>query len=118
MLKEKFNKAKDYIKEHKVEISLAVAGTGLVIMGCKLNHKTKILNSIDIRLGKVTSVAKRSIDREIKRVIFEIDELKESISRLDDTININKFSRIPERQARIEELTIQLKELYLEKNKI
>lgn len=108
MLKEKFNKTKEYIKDHKVEIGLVIAGTGTIFLGYKLNT----------RLGKVTAVAKRSIDREIKRAVFEIEELKNSIARLDDTIKINKYCRIPERQARIEELTIQLEELYLEKNKI
>lgn len=52
------------------------------------------------------------------KVTFEIAELKESIDRLDPTIEINKFSRIPERKARIEELTIQLADLYLDRDKL
>lgn len=66
MLKEKFNKTKEYIKDHKVEIGLVIAGTGTIFLGYKLNT----------RLGKVTAVAKRSIDREIKRAVFEIEEFK------------------------------------------
>ena len=47
-----------------------------------------------------------------------MDELKDSIDRLDPNVNINKYYRIPERKARIEELIIQKTKVYEDLEKI
>lgn len=115
MLKEKFDKTMEFVKEHKAEILLTATTGTLLVVGYK--NKEEIIELAN-KLTNVTDIAKRSITREISRVTFEIAELKESIDRLDPTIEINKFSRIPERKARIEELTIQLADLYLDRDKL
>lgn len=115
MLKKKFDKTMEFVKEHKSEILLTATTGTLLVVGYK--NKEEIIELAN-KLTNVTDIAKRSITREISRVTFEIAELKESIDRLDPTIEINKFSRIPERKARIEELTIQLADLYLDRDKL
>ena len=67
---------------------------------------------------KVKSVAENSLERELSRINFEMDELKDSIDRLDPNVNINKYYRIPERKARIEELIIQKTKVYEDLKKI
>ena len=105
MLKEKITTTKDFIKEHKNEICLSIVSIGVIgVIGYK-NRET--INKLTSKLTKVTKVAKDSLERELSRIDFDIEELQNSIDRLDPTININKFHRIPERQARIEELLIQ-----------
>ena len=47
--------------------------------------------------------------------MFEIQDIYDSIERLDDTKPINKFHKIPRRLARIEELKNDL--LYIQKEK-
>ena len=112
MLKEKVKKSMEYVKTHKAEIVIGVATTGALIY---LGYSYKDVCS---KFVKVKSVAKNSLERELSRINFEIDELKDSIDRLDANVNINKYCRIPERNARIEELIIQKTEVYKELEKI
>lgn len=104
MLKE----AKKFVKDHKYEI---VFGTGFVIVGAAL-----ICCKQDI--VKLAEIALNSLDREERRVKFEIQDIWESIERLDDTKPINKFHKIPKRLARIEELQVDLLHIQKEKDKV
>ena len=72
-----------------------------------------ILNLLKLRVFQ-----KNSLERELSRINFEIYELKDSIDRLDANVNINKYYRIPERNARIEELIIQKAKVYEDLEKI
>ena len=100
-----FKEAKDFIKKHKYEIIL---GTGLVITGTVLIYYKQ-------DISKLTEIALNSLDREERRIVFEIQDIYDSIERLDDTKPINKFHKIPRRLARIEELKNDL--LYIQKEK-
>lgn len=112
MLKEKAKKSMEYVRTHKAEIVIGVVTTGALIY---LGYNYKDVSS---KLVKVKSVAKNSLERELRRIDFEIDELKDSIDRLDPSININKYCRIPERNARIEELIIEKTNIYEDLEKI
>ena len=112
MLKEKVKKSMEYVKTHKAEIVIGVATTGaLLYLGCNDKDASSELN-------KVTRIARNSLKRELSRINFEMDELKDSIDRLDPNVNINKYYRIPERKARIEELIIQKTKVYEDLEKI
>lgn len=112
MLKGKIKKSMEYVRTHKAEIAIGIATTGALLY---LGYSYKDVSS---RLSKVKSVAKNSLERELGRIDFEIDELKASIDRLDENININKYCRIPERKARIEELIIEKTNIYKDLDKI
>ena len=112
MLKEKVKKSMEYVKTHKAEIVIGVATTGALLY---LGYNCKDVSS---ELNKVTRIARNSLKRELSRINFEMDELKDSIDRLDPNVNINKYYRIPERKARIEELIIQKTKVYEDLEKI
>ena len=115
MIKEKFDKTVSFVKEHKVEI-LCTATTGaLLIVGYK--NREEIINLTE-RLLNVTDIAKRSIEREVSRITFEIDELLASIERLDPSIPINKNYTIPTREARVAELRTQLAEILVDRDRL
>ena len=98
MLKEQYGKVKTFVEDHKLELAL---GVGLVITA----------TSVVICKGQITDLAKIALDslqREERRIEFEMQELIESIDRLKQDAPINKFDRIPRRLARIEELKVDL----------
>ena len=99
MLKE----TRNFVKEHKYEI---IFGTGFVIVGAALIYCKQ-------DISKLTEIALNSLDREERRIKFEIQDIWDSIERLDDTKPINEFHKIPKRLARIEELEVDL--LYIQK---
>ena len=108
MLKEKFEKAKNFVKEHKSQLLLgttSVISIALVI----LEEKSK---------EQCIEIGGRSLDREEKRILFEIKELEESIERLDKDAPINKFDRIPRKKARINELNLEYEEVQKDKELI
>ena len=98
MFKEKCEKVKTFVKDHKYEIIL---GTGLVITGITIKYCKKDI--VDL-----VKIAMDSLLREERRIEFELKELYESIERLDKDAPINKFDIIPERLARMEELEMDL----------
>ena len=108
MLKEKFENTKNYVVEHKKEISCAIIGGAIVgVLGYK--HYNDII--------KLKNIAKRSLERELNRNNIEIKKLEDSIARLKpSTININY--RIPERMKRIEELKLYNEEILKDKNSL
>ena len=108
MFKEKCEKVKTFVKDHKYEI---VLGTGLVITGITIKYyKRDIVDLVKIAMD--------SLLREERRIEFELKELHESIERLDKDAPINKFDRIPRRLARIEELEIDLMNVRKEISKV
>lgn len=104
MLKE----TRNFVKEHKYEI---IFGTGFVIVGAALIYCKQ-------DISKLTEIALNSLDREERRIKFEIQDIWDSIERLDDTKPINKFHKIPKRLARIEELEVDLLYIQKEINKV
>ena len=102
-MKKEYRRIKKFIKEHRKEILL---GASIAITGSLLVH-----------LKTVTEVALNSLNREERRIGFEIKEIYESIERLDPTAPINKFDRIPRKLKRIEELTVDLMMIQKDKKK-
>ena len=108
MLKEKFQKAKNFVKEYKSQLLLGAATTisiTLVILEEMAKEQCK-------------EIGGRSLDREEKRILFEIKEIEESIERLDKDAPINKFDRIPRKEARINELNLEYEEVQKDKELI
>ena len=97
-------KVKNFIREHKTEI---VIGAGVVISA-----------GLIFKLKSVADVAMNSLNREERRVLFEIKEITESIERLDQNAPINKFDRIPRKLKRIEELKVDLSMIRKDKKKV
>ena len=104
MLKETGN----FVKEHKYEI---IFGAGFVIVGAALIYYKQ-------DMAKLTEIALNSLDREERRIKFEVQDIWDSIERLDGTKPINKFHKIPRRLARIAELENDLHFIQKEKNKV
>lgn len=108
MLKEKFKKAKNFVKEHKSQLLLGAA-TIISITLVILEENSK---------EQCKEIGGRSLDREEKRILFEIKEIEESIERLDKDAPINKFDRIPRKKARINELNLEYEEVQKDKELI
>lgn len=104
----KIDKVKHFIKDHKTVIIL---GTGLVVTGVSIYY-------LKGNVKEVTEIALESLRREENRIIFEIEELQESIERLKPDAPINKFDKIPRRLARIEELKRELESVRYFINKV
>lgn len=109
---------KSFMEKHGKKILIGagvVAVGGLAYLGFKqrsvIGKQNWGIVKNHEKIEKLTTLAKNSLTRELSRCKFEIEELKNSIERLDVTKNINKFTRIPEREARIAELIIQVQEI-------
>lgn len=103
-MNKKSRKVKTFIKDHKKEILI---GTGVVITGGLL-----------LKVKTIANIAMNSLNREERRVLFEIKEITESIERLDRNAPINKFDRIPRKLKRIEELNEDLLVIRKDINKV
>lgn len=110
-----FKETRNFVKKHKYEI---IFGTGFVIVGAALLYCKKDLLDSNQQIVKLTEIALNSLDREERRIKFEIQDIWDSIERLDDTKPINKFHKIPKRLARIEELEVDLLHIQKEKCKV
>ena len=117
-----FEKTKKFVKEHKTEILLGgviVVTTAvgiklygknnelkLDILGLKNDNKALMNRISDVTddLIEVINLHQQNIIRSIKDWEFEIEELTTYISNLNEDYNFNKFHRIPEKRARINEL--------------
>lgn len=109
MLKEKFEKCKEYVMEHKTEILI---GAGMLVVtavvGTVIGVKCKNLST---KLQTIGDIAEGSLERELSRNRHEQTALVESIERLDKNAPINIYNKIPKREARIAELIIQEKDI-------
>ena len=110
-----FDKTKKFVKEHKTEILLGgvvvvttAIGTKLYLDLDKMKTDNKGLMSrisdVTDDLVEVINLHQQNLVRSIKDWEFEIEELENYISNLDESYNFNKFGRIPEKKARINEL--------------
>lgn len=110
-----FKETRNFVTKHKYEI---IFGTGFVIVGVALLYYKQDLLDSNQQIAKLTEIALNSLDREERRIKFEIQDIWDSIERLDDTKPINKFHKIPKRLARIEELEVDLLYIQKEINKV
>lgn len=141
MLKEKIEKTKKFVKEHKTEIIVgavsisamifiskkiktfeneAIAGDtidGVDLKTCLSRIKSKNLDET-IRLDRVCEIGYRSLTREESAAMFEREELVNYIAKLDHTKTINIFSRIPEKEKRISEIDKYLQDIRFDKELI
>lgn len=111
-----FEKTKQFVKEHKSEIVIGgVAVITTAVLGYKFNGYIKDvkldLKAKDFRINDLTDdlvevihLHQQNLLRSIKDWEFEIEELITYISNLNEDYNFNKFHRIPEKRARINEL--------------
>ena len=101
---EKKNNLKQYVKAHKLEIGLVIAGASISILGinCYKTHNRLIKAEKEI--------AKASLKRELARNNSEIKIIDRSIKKLNDS-NINVFERIPKKLARRDELVMYNNEI-------
>ena len=102
-------KCKDYIKEHKNEI--VIGGIAITIsvaaacVGLKNNYDYKIKELAD-KVAKNGKIAIEALRLHINAIDNDIFSIQDSIDRLDPESPINKYHKIPERLAKIEELKL------------
>lgn len=70
------------------------------------------------RLDTACEIAYNSLKREKDRILFEIAELENYISNLNENYNFNKFGRIPEKREMINTLKKQLEGIDFDMNLI
>lgn len=111
MLKE----TRKFIKEHKIEI--VIGGIVLTVGGILLYKHLDIKQQVEVlkkgqemlknNVKKNGEIAREALRLHIERIDTEIELLQDSIDRLNPDAPINKFHKIPERIAKIEELATQ-----------
>lgn len=146
MFKEKYENAKNFVKEHKTEIIIGVVGVSTIaFLGYKCSNYKKAnlqLSQTNNDMGKELTSLKRRVDwygttitnleigmehmydmfirhltDEESRIVFEMQTLNAYIENLDKTSNINKFVNIPDAEKRLNELAIKLKTIMIDKEK-
>lgn len=103
-----FEKCKDYIKEHKNEIiigGIAITVSVAACVGLKITYDSKLKELAD-KVTKNGKIAIEALRLHITAIDNDIFSLQDSIERLDPESRINKFHKIPERKAKIEELKL------------
>ena len=101
-------KCKDYIKEHKNEIvigGIAITISVAAYVGLKINYDYKIKELAD-KVAKNGKIAIEALRLHINAIDNDIFSIQDSIDRLDPESPINKYHKIPERLAKIEELKL------------
>ena len=101
-------KCKDYIKEHKNEIvigGIAITISLAACAGLKINYDYKIKELAD-KVAKNGKIAIEALRLHINAIDNDIFSIQDSIDRLDPESPINKYHKIPERLAKIEELKL------------
>lgn len=79
--------------------------------GCDITDNT-------MRLDDLYDIGYNSLKREKDRIVFQIAELENYITNLDQTKNINIFHRIPEKEKMIQELKEQLTDIDFDMNRM
>ena len=103
-----FEKCKEYVKEHKNEIiigGIVIAVSVGACVGFKIVSDDKIKELAE-KVAKNGKIALEALRLHIDGIDNDIFALQESIDRLDPESPINKFHKIPERLAKIEELEL------------
>ena len=140
MFKEKYENAKNFMKEHKTEIIIGAISIGTIaFLGykCSTNKKEMVkmfqdnknlnidndilkdqttrfsmrITDLEIGMENIYQMFTRSLSREESRIVFEMETLKTYIENLDKDVKINQIVNIPKAQERLNELAISLKEL-------
>lgn len=107
---EKKNNLKQYVKAHKLEIGLVIAGTAISILGINCYKTHNRLIKAENEIDTVKEIAKASLKRELARNNSEIKIIDRSIKKLNNS-NINVFERIPKKLARRDELVMYNNEI-------
>ena len=103
-----FEKCKEYVKEHKNEIiigGIVIAVSVGACVGFKIISDDKIKELAE-KVAKNGKIALEALRLHIDGIDNDIFALQESIDGLDPESPINKFHKIPERLAKIEELKL------------
>lgn len=103
-----FKKCKNFVKEHKYEIvigGIAITVSVAAYVGYKMTNEQ--IADLTNKVTKNGKIALEALRLHVERINNEIEIIQDSIDRLDPESKINKYHKIPERYAKIEELVIQ-----------
>lgn len=107
-----------FIKRHAKKILVAgaiVTTAGLIYISKK--HGIE-LNLMKEKLVEASGIALRSLYREKKDALFEIEQLEKYINNLDPNIRANQIINIPTAEKRIEDLWKFIREIDIDISKI
>lgn len=107
-----------FIKRHAKKILVAgaiVTTAGLFYISKK--HGIE-LNLMKNKLEEASGIALRSLYREKKDALFEIEQLEKYINNLDPNIRANQIINIPTAEKRIEDLWKFITEINIDISKI
>ena len=107
-----------FIKRHAKKILVAgaiVTTAGLIYISKK--HGIE-LNLMKGKLEEASGIALRSLYREKKDALFEIEQLEKYINNLDPNIRANQIINIPTAEKRIEDLWKFIREIDIDILKI
>ena len=107
-----------FIKRHAKKILVAgtiVTTAGLIYISKK--HGIE-LNLMKEKLVEASGIALRSLYREKKDALFEIEQLEKYINNLDPNIRANQIINIPTAEKRIEDLWKFIREIDIDILKI
>lgn len=107
-----------FIKRHakKILVGGAIITTaGLIYISKK--HGIE-LNLMKNKLAEASGIALRSLQREKKDALFEIEQLEKYINNLDPNIRANQIINIPTAEKRIETLWKFIREIDIDIEKI
>lgn len=103
-----FKKCRKFVKDHKYEIiigGIAITVSVAAYVGYKMTSEQ--IEGLTNKVTKNGKIALEALRLHVERINNEIEIIQESIDRLDPESSINKYHKIPERYAKIEELILQ-----------
>ena len=103
-----FKKCRKFVKDHKYEIiigGIAITVSVAAYVGYKMTSEQ--IEDLTNKVTKNGKIALEALRLHVERINNEIEIIQESIDRLDPESSINKYHKIPERYAKIEELILQ-----------
>jgi len=107
-----------FIKRHAKKILVAgaiVTTTGLIYISKKHGIELNLLKN---KLEEASGIALRSLNREKKDALFEIEQLEKYINNLDPNIRANQIINIPTAEKRIEDLWKFITEINIDISRI
>ena len=107
-----------FIKRHAKKILVAgTIGTTAGLIYISKKHGIE-LNLMKEKLVEASGIALRSLYREKKDALFEIEQLEKYINNLDPNIRANQIINIPTAEKRIEDLWKFIREIDIDISKI
>ena len=103
-----FKKCRKFVKDYKYEIiigGIAITVSVAAYVGYKMTSEQ--IEDLTNKVTKNGKIALEALRLHVERINNEIEIIQESIDRLDPESSINKYHKIPERYAKIEELILQ-----------